>query len=811
MSTPIHTDWKQEALEFLSELCAVKRERHLADLRIASLNLITKHAHAHAAFMVRLEDAITARVLAAYNINLPSFVDAEFTANAVAGNKILAIDGTAIGLPDLGELIVFPIDHKPYIGLCVLVYTQRPEESPAYQEFLQHAWIGLNDITLQVKNDYLMEQLTSRFNTILGTIPEGIVFVDDRGDEGWINANAAAMLHLPEGSNKSVAISAAMQELRKQAVNQEDIVSKAATLYQVPLQPLTNWIWIFGDPAIKVLDVSVVPVISENGGGRLFAFADITQIHVAGEQLKELNTELAEKRKIADEQNQAKSEFLANMSHEIRTPMNGVIGMTSLLVNTPLNSEQQDYVETIRISGEALLSIINDILDFSKIESGKMDLESHPFRINTVIEETYDLLGVKANEKGLDLLYYIEPGVPSEIMGDVTRFRQILVNLVSNGLKFTDKGDILITARSLGFDGDIYTLEFTVKDTGIGIPEDKFHRLFESFSQVDSSTTRKYGGTGLGLAICQRLVLLMGGSIRIESEPGKGSSFIFTIKAAPNKQAIRYSTKEKIPASLKDKSILVLDDNETNLKILHAHFEMWGMKTTACNNYTDALEALKSTHFDIGMIDMMMPEKDGIEVARLIKSIDNKIPLVLFSSAGYISMNDPEVQNLFAAVINKPVKYQQVQQTLENILTQNHTPNTLPANGTGQPVSIKPIHILVAEDDSINQKMIAKALDKLGHSYEIVANGKLAVDNAIKKSYDIILMDMMMPEMDGMEATKNIRSLLEDKSPVIIALTANALTGEKEALLASGMDDYLSKPYKLQDIAGIIDKWTNKA
>ncbi|MEA5256803.1 ATP-binding protein [Arcicella aquatica] len=297
-------------------------------------------------------------------------------------------------------------------------------------------------------------------------------------------------------------IAEAMQKLRDKAVNKDEIIKEGIRLFSLPGQKINYWKWIFGDPVTYVLSVSCVPTISQNIKGRLWVFADATFQHLANEQLLELNTELAEKRIIAEEQNKAKSDFLANMSHEIRTPMNGVIGMASLLVNTELSEEQMDYVETIRISGEALIAIINDILDFSKIESGKIELESKPFYINNVIEETYDLLSVNANEKGLDLLYYIEPDVPLENKADITRLRQIILNLVNNGIKFTAKGEIQVSVKNGGIDEQgFYNLEFSVRDTGIGIPQDKYYKLFENFSQVDSSTTRKYGGTGLGLAI----------------------------------------------------------------------------------------------------------------------------------------------------------------------------------------------------------------------------------------------------------------------------------------------------------------------
>lgn len=790
-------NWQKEALDFLIHLSPIKDEKDILVIRSKTTNLLQIHTCARAAALVRLDDDITARVLYATE-KCDSFLDAAMVKKIVECGRIEEADHSHKNLFP-GINILFPVQYGLFSGLFIIATDIAIDAE--YRQLFQHAWVGLKDITRLTQTYYSFDHLSTRFNAILGTIDEAVVFVDDSGKDGWLNSSASRLLNIGEGRQASVDIAVAMQQLRQSAINVDEIAQVGARLFNQPGQTIKDWKWIYGNPVSKVLSVSCIPTISANIKGRLWVFTDITAIHL-------LNDELAEKRKLADEQNKAKSDFLANMSHEIRTPMNGVIGMTSLLANTPLNEEQKDYLDTIRLSGESLLAIINDILDFSKIESGKMDLEEQALRISNVIEETFDLLSVKANDKGLDLLYFIEPNVPNEIIGDIIRIRQILVNLVSNGLKFTEKGEIFISVNAIGFDEGVYTLEFTVKDTGIGIPADKYHKLFESFSQVDSSTTRKYGGTGLGLAICQRLVTLMGGSIRVESEYGKGSAFIFTIKTAANTRKIQYNTQHRADlSSLKDKAILVLDDNSTNLKILNKQCQLWGMKPTVCSNHTLALESIDSTKFDVAIIDMLMPDVNGIDIAAIIKQKQPNLPLILFSSAGYIPANDERIKLLFAAVVNKPVKHNQMEDVLISIMSKKGIKQQTSGVQIQTATDALPINILVAEDDEINQKLIRRALEKLGYNFDIVDNGKLAVESVANKKYQLVFMDVMMPEMDGYEAARIITDEHPTHKPIIVALTANALTGDKEKILANGMDDYISKPYKIQDIKDVILKW----
>ncbi len=778
-----------------------------------TVRAVQKHAQVYTIALIELEDNVTARQIAQYPAPMPpAAYNAYFIESIVPKSKIIIKPAAEVDPTLSGQFIYLPLNEKQFKGTVILYNEEELDFNEGFDEFLQHTWTAVKDVVCLIQNQFHLEELSTRFNAIMATTPQGIVFVDDTGKSAWVNKQGAAILGVDDNRNEPLAISQAMTKLRNSAVNQADIQREGMKLFSSPNQTLVDWRWIFGDPVHLVLSVSCTPVVSENIRGRLWAFSDVTSLYVANQQLTELNVELDEKRKIADEQNQAKSGFLANMSHEIRTPMNGVIGMTSLLIGTPLTDEQQDYVETIRISGETLLSLINDILDFSKIESGKLDLETQPLLLNTVIEETYDLLSIKANEKGLDLLYQIDPDVPAEIIGDITRIRQILVNLVSNGIKFTPNGEILVSIKMLEKVDSKYTLEFTVKDSGIGIPKDKFHRLFQSFSQVDSSTTRKYGGTGLGLAICQRLVGAMGGSIRVESEYGRGSSFTFTIQAEASahiKQFYKKLSPDEVV--LKGKRILILDDNLTNLRILKKQFEVWEMDAYTFDHCLPALAAIDQHHFDLAIIDMLMPEKDGIDVARMIKTrFPNKnLPLIMFSSAGYITVGEGEDRELFAAVLNKPVKYEYIKRTLLNVLGKGG--RMVEAANKSEQISYSnstAINILVAEDNDINQKLVRRSLEKLGLLSDIVFNG-LEVMQAIEhKHYDLIFMDVQMPEMDGYEATRLVTERYgSGNKPVIIAMTANALSGDREKAMDEGMDDYISKPFKIQDLKDKIDKW----
>lgn len=814
MTAPNHINWLRESLDLLAAMYVMKEEQDRVKLFKQTPRLIQKHAHADTSALIQLEDALTARVLAEHPAALPSLVhNAHLVGTLVAENRVVVKQGEELGSQISGQYAFLPLNESHFKGVLILRWNTAFGIDDLAMEYLNHAATALRDVICLIQKQYYLEELSTRFNAIMETTPQGIVFVDDSGKSAWVNKQASNILGVHNDKNEPLAIAMAMTRLRNAAINQEDIQREGMQLFSSPNQSLLDWRWVFGHPVSLVLSVSCTPVVSENIRGRLWAFTDITSLHIANSQLSELNIELDEKRRLADEQNQAKSAFLANMSHEIRTPMNGVIGMTSLLIGTPLTGEQQDYVETIRISGETLLSLINDILDFSKIESGKMELEMQPLSLTSVIEETYDLLSMKADEKGLDLLYQVDADVPFEIIGDITRLRQILVNLVSNGIKFTEQGEILISIQTLAKADNYYTIEFIVKDSGIGIPEDKFHRLFQSFSQVDSSTTRKHGGTGLGLAISERLVEAMHGNIRAESEFGKGSSFIFTIKAEASIQVKQFNKKQ--PADeviLKGKRILILDDNLTNLKILKKQFEYWEMEAAIFDQYDAALQAMENQHFDLGVIDMLMPGKDGIEVARLIKSRfpQQSIPLILFSSAGYVSMKNDDDRELFAAMLNKPVKYEHIRRTLLTVLGKNFK-FTDAANKPGTGVYSKPtaINILIAEDNDINQKLIRRALEKLGLLSDLVFNGLEVLQALEHKTYDLIFMDVQMPEMDGYEATRLVRQKYPwtPNKPVIIAMTANALTGDKEKAIGEGMNDYISKPFKINDLKEKIDKW----
>jgi signal transduction histidine kinase/DNA-binding response OmpR family regulator len=532
--------------------------------------------------------------------------------------------------------------------------------------------------------------------------------------------------------------------------------------------------------------------------------------------LSNVMDELALNKELAGSANRVKTSFLANMSHEIRTPMTAILGMTDLLLSSDLKKDQREYIETIRSSGESLLNTLNDILDFSKIESGRMELEHQPFDVRACIEEALDTVSQKAHSRGNELLYLIDSGVPQRIVGDVTRLRQILVNLMDNAIKFTRNGEVLLSVHAKKHADRALELIFSVKDTGIGIPRDKLESIFEAFTQADSSVTRKYGGTGLGLVICSRLVSLMGGRIEVESVEGRGSTFTFSIgtTAPADQESARIQEKS---AELQGRHILIVDDSATNLQILSAECKQWGMSPFSVSSPTEALRMLRQGgSFDVAIYDMQMPEKDGVQLAMETLELRQspRLPIILLSSW---DLSDPRIRqnrDLFVATVMKPLKMSQFESLLKSVIGNKPAASVEQRRSSRSTVNLAaelPASIIVAEDNLINQKLIQRMLRSMGYEPTIVGTGLEAVSSLEHASFDLVFMDVQMPEMDGLEATQKIRQTFgPGGGPRIVAMTAFALAGDKEKCIQAGMDDYLSKPFVADQVASMIRKWVGQ-
>ncbi len=659
----------------------------------------------------------------------------------------------------------------------------------------------LRDVTEMRRAAALLAESEARFRGLAAAAPVGIFQADLDGRLGYVNERWCEIAGMLADEAAGMGWMRAVHPGDRSRVRQawrEAVTGRRP--FQVRfrfLRPDGGEAWVMGS-AVASHDV--------HGGvsGHIGTVTDITEAHHQSLALERAKSE-------AEAAARAKSLFLANMSHEIRTPLNAVIGMTTLLLDTPMSEDQRDFARTIRASGESLLEIINDILDYSKADVGKLEIEHRPFDLRRCVEESLDLVTPRALEKSLNLAYLVEEGTPEALIGDAARVRQVLVNLLSNAVKFTHQGEVFVSVEGRLLDPELCELRFAVKDTGIGIAAEHLPRLFQSFTQVDASTTRKYGGTGLGLAITKRLAELMGGGVEVASEPGHGSVFTASVRARVAPSAEPAEFLQRNPPALAGKRLLVVDDNLTNRRIVTRLALMWGMRPSTFPSALEALDRVRHGEtYDVAVLDMSMPEIDGIDLAHEIRRrrSPEELPIVMLTSLGQRQTLQAGAGAGLAACLSKPIKAAQLFSTLVAVVEGRAPGSAAPA--PAQPlerVRHAPLRVLVAEDNVVNQRVTLRLLQHLGYEPELVSDGAQALDAVARRTFDVVLMDIQMPELDGVQAARRIvQQRGRDGLPRIIAMTANAMPGDRETYIEAGMDGYLPKPIELADLAAVLQQ-----